>query len=187
MPSPKAAHSIINREPYLHLIGGRNPLGCLSFDLENKNWETDIITPLPEKRDHISILETEDKLYVVGGRQSSVVKADCWEYDFETKEWKVIAVLPKPRDGQSACLYNNQIHIIGGEDLHEGITYDRHDILALSSLEWSEGEPLKLARHEFISELLDNKWYIYGGGKKASVKTLYSTTSDLEIMNLKTQ
>jgi len=129
-------------------------------------------------------LQNEEKLYLVGGRQNGVVKKDCWEYDFVTNQWSVFAKLPTPRGGQSACLFDGQIHIAGGEDLNEGKTFGRHDIFDLNKKEWSEGKPLKIARHGFVSELIEDKWHIYGGGKKAGFKTLYSTTSSLEILEM---
>ena len=119
------------------------------------------------------------------GRQHGVVKTDCWKYDFDTKVWRVFTALPEPRGGQSACLYNQQIHVIGGEDLKEGKTFGRHDIFDLQKNEWKKGPKLSIARHGFIAELVQNNWYIYGGGKKAGVKTLISTTSNLEIIDVK--
>lgn len=184
MPDKRGAHFMIQRGDYLHLIGGRNHETVWSFNLKNKKWEQDKIAPLPEKRDHISVLQDEEKLYLVGGRQNGVVKKDCWQYDFETKKWSVFAQLPTPRGGQSACLFNRQIHIVGGEDLEERKTFGRHDIFDLDRKEWSQGKPLQTARHGFISELIADKWHIYGGGKKAGIKTLYSTTSGLEILQL---
>jgi len=124
-------------------------------------------------------------LYLVGGRQNGVVKKNCWEYDFDIKEWSVFAELPTPRGGQSACLSDRKIHIVGGEDLDESKTFERHDIFDLDKKEWSQGKSLETARHGFVSELVEDKWYIYGGGKKAGIKTLYSTTSDLEILHFK--
>lgn len=185
MPDERGAHVMIQRGDYLHLIGGRNHEAVWSFHLKTQKWETDKIASLPEKRDHVSVLQDEEKLYLVGGRQNGLVKKDCWEYDFGTKKWSVFAELPTPRGGQSACLFNGQIHIAGGEDLDEGKTFERHDIFDLDKKEWSQGKPLQTARHGFVSELIDDKWHIYGGGKKAGFKTLYSTTSGLEILQLK--
>lgn len=184
MPEERAAHVMIQRGDYLHLIGGRNHKDIWSYDLKNKTWTSDKISPLPEKRDHINVLQDDEKLYVVGGRQSGTAKGDCWEYDFSTEAWKIFATLPVPRGGQSACLLNQQIHIVGGEDLNEGTTFSRHDIYDLAEGKWTEGEDLKIARHGLVSELFENKWYIYGGGKKAGIKTLISTTSNLEILDL---
>lgn len=184
MPAERGAHLMIQRDNYLHLIGGRNHKTIWSFNLKTRIWETDEITPLPEKRDHISVLQDIKNLYVMGGRQSGEVQKDCWTYDFDTKEWSTFAELPVPRGGQSACLHNNQIHITGGEDLQESITYARHDIFNLTSKKWAKGIDLQIARHGFVSELFKGKWYIFGGGKKAGIKTLYSTTTNLEVLDL---
>lgn len=184
MPDVRAAHVMIYRDNHLHLIGGRKHETIWSFNLQSQTWEKDIIAALPEKRDHINVLQDEQNLYLVGGRKRGGPQADCWKYDFEEKEWKTFAVLPTPRGGQSACLHDQQIHVIGGEDLHEGKTYARHDVFDLRKNEWREGKPLTIARHGFISELVEDNWYIYGGGKKAGIKTLISTTDNMQIMNL---
>jgi len=184
MPDNRGAHFMICKDDQLHLIGGRNHTAVWTFDLTTREWSTDKITPLPEKRDHISVLQGDNKLYIVGGRQSGLVKKDCWEYDFDTKQWRVFASLPSPRGGQSACIYKGQIHVAGGEDLQESITYSRHDIYNIAEQKWIKGNDLKIARHGFISELSGNQWYIFGGGKKAGFKTLFSTTADLEMIAL---
>lgn len=184
MPAERGAHLMIQRGHYLHLIGGRNHTAIWSYDFDSQKWTSEKIAPLPEKRDHISILQTEEKLYVVGGRHRGTVKADCWAYDFGTNEWTTFTKLPTPRGGQSACLFNDQIHIIGGEDLKQGKTYSRHDIFDLNNKTWHQGNDLTIARHGFITELFQNRWLIYGGGKQAGIKTLISTTSNLEILDL---
>jgi len=184
MPDDRAAHIMIYRNDYLHLIGGRKHKAIWSYHLKSQSWETDVISPLPEKRDHISVLQDEQNLYVVGGRKRGRGQADCWVYNFEIKKWTTFTSLATPRGGQSACLHNHQIHIIGGEDLQAGKTYAKHDIFDLDKKQWHEGKPMKIGRHGFISELVANGWYIFGGGKKASLKTVISTTDQLEIMNL---
>ena len=70
MPSERGAHIMIIRNNHLHLIGGRNHKTIWSFDINNKEWKTDMIAPLPEKRDHISVLQGENKLYSVGKSKS---------------------------------------------------------------------------------------------------------------------
>jgi len=165
-----------------------------AYSIKAKQWQiitkmlsergAHVMIQLPEKRDHISVLQDDKNLFVVGGRQSGVVKKDCWVYDFDTKEWSTFAELPEPRGGQSACLYDNQIHITGGENLQKGITYSRHDIFNLTTQKWTKGVDLKIARHGFVSEFFEGNWYIFGGGKKAGIKTLYSTTTSLEVLDL---
>jgi len=184
MPEKRAAHVMILRKNHLHLIGGRNHNKILSLNLNNLKWEYDLISPLPEKRDHLNILQNDENLYLVGGRRFGKVKANCWIYNFNSKEWKLFTQLPAPRGGQSACFFEGKIHVIGGEDLESGITYSRHDIYDIQMKEWTQGDKLTIARHGFISERLQNKWYFFGGGKKAGIKTLYSTTANMEILNL---
>ena len=140
-----------------------------------------MIAPLPELRDHISVLQDAQHLYIVGGRQSGKVKSDCWQYDFQTQQWKTFAQIPTPRGGQTAALINNQIHIIGGEDLQESTTFGEHNVYDLSSKTWQLDTNLPTPRHGLTSETQNGKWYIIGGGKKAGVKTLISASDQVEI------
>lgn len=184
MPDIRAAHTMVVRENYLHLIGGRNHTNIWSYHIKNNKWHTNIISPLPEKRDHISVLQDSSHLYVVGGRQYGETKSDCWKYNFLSNTWEVFTSLPAPRGGQSACIYNQKIHVVGGEDLDVGKTYDRHDIYDPNTEQWFIGHPLATHRHGHVSEKMGDKWYIYGGGKQAGIKTLISTTSNMEVIHL---
>lgn len=184
MPDKRAAHYMIYREGQLHLIGGKNYKEIWTYDLHLKKWHKDKLPKLPEQRDHISVLQTDSSIYIVGGRKAGVAQADCWEYKLGEKAWSPFTEIPVARGGQTSCLENNTIHVIGGENITTNTTYKRYDIYNLKTRIWTKGKPMKTQRHGLISETHHGKWYVYGGGKKANIKTIISCTNELEIINL---
>lgn len=181
MPNTRGAHYMIYRNGQLHLLGGRQHQEVWTYTISNDSWTSNIIAPIPELRDHITVLQDNQRLYIVGGRQMGKVKSDCWQYDYQTKQWITFAQIPTPRGGQTAALVNNQIHIIGGEDLEESTTFGEHNVYNLTTKSWTTQTNLPTARHGLTSEVYQDKWYVIGGGKKAGVKTLISAADQVEI------
>jgi len=183
MPQTRGAHFMIYRKGQLHLLGGRNHQAIWTYDIGQKKWLTNQIGDLPEKRDHITVLQNDQNLYVVGGRKKGVVQKDCWQYDFQTQKWTTFTQIPVARGGQTATFFDNKIHIIGGEDLQADRTFGVHNIYDLNTQQWSEGTALPTPRHGLVSEAYQGKWYVIGGGKKAGVKTLISAADLVEIFS----
>jgi len=181
MPNTRGAHFMIFRDGQLHVIGGRQHTEVWSYTIASDSWTKNKIAPIPELRDHINVLQDEKHLYIVGGRQMGDVKTDCWKYDFQTNQWTTFAKIPTPRGGQTATIINNQIHITGGEDLITSTTYGEYNVYDLNTQTWHIKDNLPTPRHGLTSEMYEGKWYIIGGGKKAGVKTLISTSDQVEI------
>lgn len=181
MPKTRGAHYMIYRNGHLHILGGRQYKEVWSYAIESDSWSTDVIAPIPAHRDHINVLQDDQHLYIVGGRQMGKVKSDCWRYDFDTRKWTSFTKIPTPRGGQTAALYTNQIHITGGEDLDASTTFREHNVYNLSTESWQINDPLPTPRHGLTSEIYNGKWYIIGGGRKAGVKTLISASDQVEI------
>ena len=181
MPDTRGAHYMIYRGGQLHLLGGRQHQAIWTYTIATDSWTTNTIPPIPELRDHISVLQDAQHLYIVGGRQMGKVKSDCWQYDFQTKQWTTFTQIPTARGGQTVSLINNQIHIIGGEDLQASTTFGVHNVFDLSSQKWQIQTEMPTPRHGLTSEVHNGKWYIIGGGKKAGVKTLISASNQVEI------
>jgi len=181
MPNTRGAHFMICRNDQLHVIGGRQHREIWTYTIASDSWNKNSIAPIPELRDHINVLQDNRHLYIVGGRQMGEVKTDCWKYDFQTDQWTSFAQIPTPRGGQTATILNNQIHIIGGEDLITSTTFGEYNIYDLITNTWQTKDDLPTPRHGLTSEIYEGRWYIIGGGKKAGVKTLISTSDQVEI------
>ncbi len=186
MPDFRYKHFMIARNGWLHLIGGLHLREIWSYHIATGRWRTDLITPLPECRDHTVVLQDSNYLYVVGGRNDRVAEADCWRYDFQSGCWTVFARLPGPRGAPAAVLHRGRIHVVAGEDLITQTVSRRYDIFDLTSGSWSVGKPMPRPRHGMASALIGDSWIVIGGGRKAEVGTVFSTTRATEEMRLGT-
>jgi len=180
MPGFRNKHYMIARDGWLHLFGGLETRETWSCHLATGRWFTDRIAPIPAQRDHITVLQDDKHLYIVGGREGRRPRADCWRYDFERSRWKTFAELPRPRSAPTAVLHHGRIHVVGGEDVDTKEVYRRHDVFDLASGKWSSGPPLPRPRHGMASCLLGDRWIVIGGGRKAEVGTVFSATRSVE-------
>ena len=110
------------------------------------------LTDAPTERDHAKAVVVGDKLYIIGGRDSS---ADPWYsalissvdvYDFNTSTWTTLANdLPTPRSGIQVALFKNGIFVMGGDDGSNAL--DTVEVLDTRDDTWSTYPSLEQARH----------------------------------------
>lgn len=184
MPAPRHKHFMIARDGWLHLFGGLGLRETWSYRIATGEWRTDRIAPIPEQRDHITVLQDASSLYIVGGRRDRSAQAACWRYDFRKGRWSVFAELPLARSAPTAVLHRGRIHVVGGEDVETQETFRRHDILDLATGRWSAGEPLPRPRHGMASCKVGDRWIVIGGGRRAEVGTVFTATRATEAMRL---
>ena len=184
MPEFRYKHFMIARDGWLHLIGGLHLREIWSYHIASGKWRTDLLSPLPECRDHTVVLQDSAYLYVVGGRNDRVAMADCWRYDFRSGHWSVFAKLPIPRGAPAAVLHRGRIHVVGGEDLITQTVSRRYDILDLRNGEWSVGKPMPLPRHGMTSARMGDTWIVIGGGRRAEIGTVFTATRATEAITL---
>lgn len=86
-------------------------------------------------RDHFQVTVVNDKLYAVGGRDSTSNPQQFFDdtepavdvFDFRTNTWNTIADFPRPRAGLSSVVYNNTVVSLGGEG--HGRAWSEVDVL----------------------------------------------------------
>lgn len=184
LPGFRHKHFMIARDGWLHLLGGLRTEEVWSYHVNTGRWDRDRITPFPEKRDHIGVLQDQNHIYVVGGRRDRAASEDCWRYDFDSRTWKTFAQLPAARGAPVVALYDGRIHVVGGEDLETKQVYRRHDILDLSTGRWTTGAPLPRGRHGMASAIIDGRWFVIGGGRLAEVGTIFSACPTIRSWDL---
>ncbi|MCP4438262.1 MAG: hypothetical protein GY810_04895 [Aureispira sp.] len=184
MPEKRAAHSMITIDDKLYVIGGKGPKAneIWTYLPQENRWVVELPNFPEPQRDHLCLLYQKDKLYVVGGRskEEGALKP-CWLYNFNTQKWKIFTQLEIPSGGQAATLYNNKIHIIGGEDLPTNSIQDRQDIYDLETKKWSVTESKPTPKHGMVSQQYNGKWYVVGGATKANIGTVMSLSDLVEI------
>ncbi len=151
------------------------------FDEYNPSTNTWKVLPdAPHSRDHSMAVVIGDKLYAVGGRNTSyrdpnniipffrqvMLDVDC--YDFKTGKWSTLAAkLPMGTGGGTAVNFQGKLFYIGGEratDTEQNSA--RKDVYYLNpstDSQWTKAPDLNMARNGVGGAVLDNHIYIAGG------------------------
>lgn len=157
-----------------------------SYDLETGQWE--VLTDAPHIRDHFPAVVVDDKLYCVGGRNTSVhhpgdfaaffsaTIAQVDYYDFKEEKWYTKKEqLPVPTAAGGMVSIGNNLIYIGGEG-RQPTAYNQTQRLDISTGKWTQLAPLFTGRHGSSPILHDNKVYIAagspnkGGGNLTSIE-----------------
>ncbi len=169
---------------YGHTSGTNNLFN--SYDPETDTWET--LTKAPHIRDHFAAIVVNDKMYCIGGRNTSVHAADDFRtffkatipyndvYDFKTETWYTLKnELPIPTAAASVVNIENCILYMGGEGSQKQ-AYNQTQCLDLNTGEWTQLAPLNIGRHGSGAILFEDDIYIaagsqnQGGGNMNSVE-----------------
>ncbi|MGF7079268.1 Kelch repeat-containing protein [Mucilaginibacter sp. UYCu711] len=151
------------------------------YDPATNTWAA--LPDAPHIRDHSMAVVVKDKLYAIGGRNTSlhdannfmsffdkvVLEVDC--YDFKTGKWSTLtAKLPMGTGGGSCVNLDNKIFYIGGERATatkpNGPQTDVFYMDPEVDKEWRVAPSLNKARNGVGGTALDHKIYIAGGADK---------------------
>ena len=163
------------------IIGSSLPLLCINqmtvlAQLEKSYWTTG--TPLPTPRSEIAGTVLNDKIYIVGGFDSSGRNTPTIEvYDPILDEWTQVTLLPQPLDhtaaAAAAAYYDGKLYIVGGGYLNRGALSDKLLIYDSNTNNWTEGANLPSARGALTANFINGTLYVTGGVD--SENTLSST------------
>jgi N-acetylneuraminic acid mutarotase len=148
------------------------------FDPKTDTWT--ILPNAPHIRDHSMAVVVKNKLYVVGGRNTSfkdpnnpmgffsqvVLDVDC--FDFKTQKWTTLAAkLPLGTGGGTAVAIHGIIYYIGGERATDTKpNAPQKDVYFLDperSNSWRKGPSLNIARNGVGGAVIGDFIYIAGG------------------------
>ena len=161
-----------------HSSGTNNLFDC--YDPEAKTWTA--LPDAPHIRDHCFATVIKDKLYVVGGRNTSYrdpenkvqffakTVLDVDVYDFSTGKWSTLqARLPLGSGGGNLVNLNNVLYYMGGEratDTERNAPRKNTFFLdPAASNQWVETDSLNFARNGMAAAVLNNKIYAAGGSE----------------------
>lgn len=85
------------------------------LDLTTKTWS--FVAPMASMRSTCSVAILDEKLYVIGGRESSICHRTVECYDPHLNKFMFKAPMNKRRGGVSSVAHNNFIYVFGGFDL----------------------------------------------------------------------
>jgi N-acetylneuraminic acid mutarotase len=165
---------IVGGIEYGHTSGTNNYFD--SYDLKTGNWET--LTKAPHIRDHFPAIVADNKMYCVGGRNTSVHHPGRFGaffdatipfvdvYDFEEEKWFTLEEeLPFPSAAGGLVLLGNKLIYMGGEGEYKHAYYQTQ-CLDLASGNWSQLAPMVIGRHGSGAILHNNKIYVAAGSQK---------------------
>jgi N-acetylneuraminic acid mutarotase len=178
-----AGEAVYNGKLYLvcGITNGHRSGTNAMFDEYNPATNTWKALPhAPHIRDHSMAIVVGDKLYAIGGRNTSlhdannfmsffdkvVLDVDC--YDFKTGTWSTLAAkLPMGTGGGTAVNLDGKIYYIGGErataSTQNGPQKDVYYLDPATATEWTKDADLNLARNGVGGAVLNHRIYIAGG------------------------
>ncbi|MFI3249057.1 MAG: hypothetical protein R3Y39_08015 [Rikenellaceae bacterium] len=159
---------------YGHTSGTTNIFSC--YDPESGEWSS--LTKAPHIRDHFAAIVVQDKLYCIGGRNSSVhypgnfgaffnaTTPEVDVYDFEQGKWYTLPNnLPTPTAAGGVVEIDGEIIYMGGEG-SDPLAYNQTQCLNLDSGEWRELSPMVQGMHGSGAIEYDGKVYWAAGSYK---------------------
>ncbi len=138
------------------------------YDPATGQWK--VLPNAPRTRDHFHAVVYRDKLYLIGGRDTSdpsfvnLTRTEIDVYDFATSTWTTMSPsLPTPRGGAATLLYGSEILVIGGESASQTLAHNETEAFNPDDETWRTLAPLNVGRHGTQATLLDNTIYIGAG------------------------
>ncbi|MDX2248725.1 MAG: kelch repeat-containing protein [Bacteroidia bacterium] len=137
------------------------------YDPATNTWTE--LADAPHSRDHFQAVLSGSKIYVAGGRRSgsgantfqgTVQEVDI--YDIPTDTWTTLPLsdnIPTERAGTMACLHDNHVVVIGGENDLSTAAEDNVEALDLNTLTWTTWNTMMVGRH--ASQPIANNGRIY--------------------------
>jgi N-acetylneuraminic acid mutarotase len=144
-----------------------------SYDLKTGDWEQ--LTDAPYVRDHFPAIVVDNKLYCIGGRNTSVHYPDNFGaffgatnpyvdvYDFKEEKWVTLKEhLPFPTAAGGLVEIDNKLVYMGGECNWANASFQTQ-CLDLETGKWEQLAPMVIGRHGSGSILYDNNIYLAAG------------------------
>lgn len=144
------------------------------YDPATDTWK--ILPDAPHKRDHFHAVVLGNKLYCLGGRNTSyhepdnftaffgavIREIDC--YDFTTRTWTTLKTrLPVGSAAAGTAVLDGKILYFGGETAKQGPALNRSWAFDPQTETWTEWGNLNQGRHGSQAVVYDNKVYIAAG------------------------
>ena len=159
------------------------------FDPQTAEWRQ--LPDAPHARDHFSAVVSHDRLYLIGGRDTSYHEPDNFTaffdrvvpevdvYDFATQQWATLpAKLPVGTAAGGLIAMDRSIYYFGGETAQD-LAHAETQRLDLDTGEWSMVAPLVRGRHGGGAAAMNGEIYFAtgsggrGGGPELSTTEVF--------------
>ncbi len=140
------------------------------YDPATGQWK--VLPDAPRVRDHFHATVYNGKLYLIGGRNTSVASVtgatigEVDVYDFTSNTWSTLAAsknLPTPRGAASTILYQGRMLVIGGETSGQTLAHNETEAFDPVSETWSTLGNLVVGRHATQAAIYNDAIYIAAG------------------------
>ncbi|XP_062908260.1 kelch-like protein 41a [Mobula hypostoma] len=169
---PKNHVSLVTKRNQIFVIGGlyvdeevkEHPCHCYFFQFDSIAGAWNGLPPLPSPRCLFGLGETENFLYVVGGKdlqnEQSLDSVMC--YDMNNLKWTESKAFPLKIYGHSIVSHNGLIYVIGGKT-DDGKCVNKLFVYNPKKSEWRELAAMSKARAMFGAAVHQSKIWVVGG------------------------
>jgi leucine-zipper-like transcriptional regulator 1 len=167
--SPREDLGSVVYDGKMWVIGGTRGVGYENKGLNDVWYSTDGINwkqatgsaAFPPRIGHSSVV-FDNRIWVIGGSDSTVLKNDVW-YSTDGTNWKQAtgSAAFSPRERHSSIVYDNKMWVIGGYDGH----YRNDTWYSTDGITWTEATTTANfpARNAQTSVVYNNKMWVIGG------------------------
>lgn len=147
------------------------------YDIASNTWSTSSNVPFVRFGYTLNLID--DKVYLIGGYDSSTFSNDVKIFDLKKETWKNGSSMPSYRCYAMSASINNKIYVFGGNNLNHKI-YNTTDIYDPVTDTWTNGNNLIIGRRFTQSIIINNKLFIVGG----EIEPLETTSKSIESLQL---
>ena len=174
MPTPRGAATAQFIGDTMYVVGGANhfPYPIFGADHEwysvneayypNSNtWEEK--APMPTPREHLSSAVVDGKMFVIGGRQTTVESSLSANEVYEPLKdnWTRLEPMPTARAGHSVTAVNGTVFAFGGLSISQEVLDINEQYFPGAG--WQTLEPLPIPLQGMGATTVNDKIYIIGG------------------------
>jgi N-acetylneuraminic acid mutarotase len=147
------------------------------YDPATGTWT--VLPDAPHKRDHFHAVVHDNRLYCMGGRNTSYHEPDNFgaffrktvteidRYDFETGEWSTLETrLPVGSAAGGVGVLDGKIIYFGGENGEQRLAVKQAWVFDPASETWADLADMNIGRHGSQAVVYGGKIYIAGGSPK---------------------
>ena len=171
MPTRRGAHSAVELDGKIYVLGGANAAGMAltaveMYDPATDSWST--LTAMPTPREHLAAAAIAPLIYVVGGRSlgdqgltnNNVLEA----YSPAEDRWISLRAMPTARGGLAAAVLERKLYVFGGE--FPGVFFQNEEYDPATNT-WRTLARMPTARHGMGAVSVGNRIFVIGGGPVA--------------------
>ena len=145
-------------------------------------WTT--LPPCPVR--YFGLGQVRGKLVTVGGRKKSdgEITNEVYEFDEGTQTWKPsIPPMPTARHSPAVLSHHSALVVAGGKTGHTRNSRTKAvEVFREETSQWHTTEPLPFRWYDASSLLINNRWYLLGGGAEGEYKSNRALCAHVDLL-----